>query len=69
MSIIKGAGEGLICHKPKSTNVFIIGEGWIQSVNYKRGRQSTRRRPEVHTFAWKIAQCIAPMGVNNMRDL
>ena len=31
--------------------------------------QSTRRRPEVHTFAWKIAQCIAPMGVNNMRDL
>ena len=31
--------------------------------------QSTRRRPEVHTFAWKIAQCIAPMGVNDMRDL
>ena len=38
VSIIKGAGEGLICHRPKSTNVFIVGEGWIQSVNYKRGR-------------------------------
>ena len=30
VSIIKGAGEGLICHRPKSTNVFIIGEGWVQ---------------------------------------
>ena len=38
VSIIKGAGEGLIYHRPKSTNVFIVGEGWIQSVNYKRGR-------------------------------
>ena len=36
--IIKGAGEGLICHRPKSTNVFIVGEGWVQGVNYKRGR-------------------------------
>ena len=38
VSIIKGAGEGLICHRPKSTNVFIVGEGWVQGVNYKRGR-------------------------------
>ena len=38
VSIIKGAEEGLICHRPKSTNVFIIEEGLIQSVNYKRGR-------------------------------
>ena len=38
VNLQKGAGEGLICHRPKSTNVFIVGEGWIQSVNYKRGR-------------------------------
>ena len=38
VSIIKGAGEGLICHRPKSTNAFIVGEGWVQGVNYKRGR-------------------------------
>ena len=37
VSIIKGAGEGLICHRPKSTNVFIVGEGSVQGVNYKRG--------------------------------
>ena len=38
VSIIKREGEGLICHRPKSTNVFIVGEGWVQGVNYKRGR-------------------------------
>ena len=38
VSIIKGEEEGLICHRPKSTNVFIVGEGWVQGVNYKRGR-------------------------------
>ena len=37
VSIIKGAGEGLICHRSKSTNVFIVGEGCVQGVNYKRG--------------------------------
>ena len=29
--------------------------------------QSTLRRPEAHTFHWKIGICTAPMGVNNMR--
>ena len=35
-----------------------------------RGSQSTRRRPEVHIlYMYKQAQCIARMGVNDMRDL
>ena len=50
-----------VCTCVTPTQRVYTGVGWKI--------QSTRRRPEVHTFAWKIAQCIAPMGVNDMRDL
>ena len=30
--------------------------------------QSTLRRPEVHTFAWKLQFCIVRMGDNDMRS-
>ena len=31
----RGRGGTQICHRPKSTNVFIVGEGWVQGVSVR----------------------------------